>query len=157
MSARKALRRAAALAAMGCAAGAFAAGEPCVEVSPLTPPAPGDGLEVSREGAACVVTVTHGRGIGAARIVATAACDALVLRFAGFAELESLALSSSRGLLLCELERGEAAQVRRCRLDGDVVHDGPARAAGGLEFRVPARLVPGQGAALDVRWVDYWR
>ena len=152
-----AVRRATALAALLFAATTCGAGERCAEVSAPISSRPGDGLRVSREGAACVITVEHRRGIGAARIVVPVEADALVLRFSGFAELENLGLSSPAGNLLCELERPEGATpVRRCRMDGAVV-PGPQQTAGGLEFRVPARFTPLPGEPLELHWVDFWR
>ncbi len=155
MNVRGALRRAVALAAMGGLAAASAAGEPCTGVAALAPAEAGDGLSVSREGRACVITVEHRRGIGAVRILATA--DPLVLRFSGFPELESLSLASATGNLRCELERsGTAPPAHRCRFDGAFV-PGPTQTPGGIEFRVPAAFAPSPGEPLELRWVDYWR
>ena len=118
-----------------------------------------DRVEARVEAATSIVDVYHERGVGGARITAPASGwpPALLVRLHLFPALESFTAASSSGSLDCTQARAQRDNPRpSCRMNGMPV-DAVRAAADYFEVTLPHALLPGDGGAVDLRWVDRWR
>ncbi len=114
-----------------------------------------DTIEAYIEGDATIVLVTRVRGIGGAEVVLPRkGPQRLTLRFAGFADLESVKAKSAHGEFGCDLIRPENRPAYNvCRLNGTEVEAFKVRPFD-FEVRVPEALLSAPGDAAEVRWSD---
>ena len=114
-----------------------------------------DTIEAYIEGDATIVLVTRVRGIGGAEVILPRNGPRRVtLRFAGFADLESVKAKSAHGEFACELIRPENRPAYNvCRLNGAEVEAFKVRPFD-FEVRLPVALLSAPGDAAEVRWTD---
>jgi hypothetical protein len=114
-----------------------------------------DTIEAYVEGDATIVLVTRVRGIGGAQVILPRkGPQRVTLRFAGFADLESVKAKSGRGEFECVLIRPENRPAYNvCRLNGTEVEVFKVRPFD-FEVRLPEALLSAPGDAAEVRWSD---
>ena len=117
-----------------------------------------DRIEVHREGDMTIVDVRRVRGIGGVEVkLPQSGPQAVLFRFHDFPALESFKARSTRGELICELQRREAQAARTVCRSGGKELDAIRISGNAIAVRIPDSILNQPGDVAEVRWVDQWR